>query len=257
MPQEITGWGLDLSNYSGVITKEWAERRVAEGWTHGIASTQDPAVTRDQLDDMSAGGLKIAAYVFMYASDHGTARQQIDRAIASIGGRPIERLWLDFEGNPDEPPPGYRNRWDLVSVPDFVEETVAACVGRLPGYDFYTSRAWWVRHMGEQNDTYKDYRLWLATADGNPNLDFKPFGGWERLTFEQYVFDQLTDGINCDWNVMGDQFPAPTVDDFGRGKREVFNEWVRNEQRHRDDMVAREDAHLAWVKARETEWSIP
>lgn len=52
--------------------------------------------------------------------------------------------------------------------------------------------------------------------------------------------------------------PAPpTVDDFGRGRREMFNEWVRNAQRHRDDAIAREDAHLAWVKSREQEWSIP
>lgn len=213
MSQEITGWALDMSNYSGKITVEWAQRRVAEGWTHGIAGTQVADITQDQLKDMHDGGLTTDAYVFMYATGHGTPRQQIDQAIANIGNNPIERLWLDFEGFHDAPAGEFRNRWDLVSVPQFIRDTIAACVGRLPGYDFYTSRRWWMRYMAGTLDekAYSTYRLWLSTADGNPNMVFEPFGGWVRLSLEQYSFDQLTDGINCDWNVMGKQFEDPVT----------------------------------------------
>jgi hypothetical protein len=208
----ITGWALDMSNWSGKITSEWVGRRLAEGWNHGIAGTQVAEITQDQLDDMLAGGMTVDAYVFLYAQGRGTATEQVDAALANVGGRAIGRLWLDFEGNHDAPAGEFRNRWDLVSVSGFVKEATDACIGKVFS-GIYTSRSWWLRYMGAV-ETYKDFPLWLATADGNPNLVFEPFGGWDTCSIEQYVFDQVTDGINCDWNVMGQQFfdVEPVVD---------------------------------------------
>jgi N-acetyl-anhydromuramyl-L-alanine amidase AmpD len=70
-------------------------------------------------------------------------------------------------------------------------------------------------------------------------------------------------GANFPWNrvveaTLSPAEPAvpPPPDDFQRGRREMFNEWVRATQRYHDDVVTRADAHLAWVKSREQEWGI-
>ena len=203
----MANWAVDMSNWSGKITLAQAQQMRAEGWDHAIVGLQNADIAQNQLDMLSAAGLTVDSYVYLLPDL--SASDQIAVAMDKLGGRGVQKLWLDCEG---ENWPGPQESITLI------QQAADACIG-VVWTGIYTSRNWWITHT-DNSEQFKDWALWLATADDVPDLSFTPFGGWTRLAMEQFAFDRPVAGVNCDLNVVSPPLvpvPPETPTDFVLG----------------------------------------
>jgi hypothetical protein len=183
---------VDVSHWSG---SGWgAECFVENGVTHLIAGTQNPTITRAQLDAAVAAGMTVDAYVYLYWSSSVTA--QVQAALDTIEGYPVTRLWLDAENNAG----GYTSSQILQKI----QEGLDAC-GSTP-CGIYTAKWWWDPSTN-YSTAFADVPLWYARYDLIPDFNdwyngLSDFGGWVDPTGKQYQGSNYFCGVNVDRNIM-------------------------------------------------------
>lgn len=214
MTTQVLGWGIDLSNQSGVPSAACAARLFAAGCRRAILNTFAADTFAQQYDVLSRAGIDCDGYCYLdfpggrYYTAGQDGAEQVAEALAHMGGRVVGRLQLDCE---DEAALG-RNVADNVG---FIQTAVDACAGHVfSGY--YSRRDWHVRATGDTHQ-FADLglELWDATNDGTPDLGRADYGGWGVPYMEQYAFDQVVgadaqgqDGIVADLNVWGTLEPV-------------------------------------------------
>jgi hypothetical protein len=184
---------IDVSNYSGPFGPEAVACWRRQGFDHIVCGTQRATVTLQQLEAALAGGMSIAAYVYLYWAYDIAA--QVQAARETVAGYPIERLWLDCEDEaagrgPDE-------------IVRLIGQAVAAC-GETP-HGIYTGRWWWVPHTGNST-AFARLPLWHAEYTASPGLapgfdDFRAYGGWTRPVMWQYQGTTWLCGVSVDLNL--------------------------------------------------------
>lgn len=188
----MTEFAVDISNWSGVPSPEQARQIRAAGFARAICGTQHAATTQGQLDVLGAAGLALEAYTYL-RFDRDPA-PQLEAGLAALGGRVVERMWLDCEAE------AALERLGVAGVIEHIVQAAEACVGVVFS-GIYTRRGWWLEQTGNST-RFRDFPLWDATNDGRPDLAFSAYGGWERVTMEQFAFDQPVAGVNCDLNIV-------------------------------------------------------
>lgn len=131
-----------------------------------------------QWDAADRADLRKRGYVYLnfpggqYYAGIGPAAQ-VTAALATFGGRVIERLGLDCED------PG--NTLDVVDTVAFIKAAVDACAGRVFS-DIYTAPAWWKQYTANTiMFAAMGMLLWLANPTGIEPTSLElpvPFGGW-------------------------------------------------------------------------------
>ena len=183
---------VDVSHWSG---SGWsADCFVDSGITHLIAGTQNPTITRAQLDAALAAGMTVDAYVYLYWSSSLTT--QVQNALATVEGYPITRLWLDAENSAA----GYTSAQILQKI----QEALDAC-GETP-CGIYTAKWWWDPATG-YSTAFSDVPLWYARYDLVPDFadwygGISDFGGWTDPAGKQYQGSNDVCGVNVDRNIM-------------------------------------------------------
>ena len=204
---------VDVSHWSG---SGWsAGCFVDNGVTHLIAGTQNPTITRAQLDAAVAAGMTVDAYVFLYWGSSITA--QVQNALATVEGYPVTRLWLDAENSAA----GYTSAQILAKI----QEALDAC-GPMP-CGIYTAKWWW-DPATSYSTAFGDVPLWYArydlTADFNDWYSgVSDFGGWTDPTGKQYQGSNYFCGVNVDRNVMYVE-DAPTASFKGETGRVIASQ---------------------------------
>lgn len=184
---------LDVSNYSGAFGAEAVACWQEQGYRHLVCGTQRPEITRRQLETALAGGLSVAAYVYLYWRHDVVAAVQ--RSLAALEGLPVERLWLDCED--------VRGALSAEDVVERIAAAVAAC-GAFP-HGIYTGRWWWTPNTDE-SAAFRHLPLWHAEYTGSPSTlpdfgRFLPYGGWSRPAMWQYQGTTALCGVSVDLNL--------------------------------------------------------
>lgn len=195
--------GIDISNWDGEVTADLTACLKQNGIEHVVvrASLERPdlqAITRRQLQALTAAGIATSIYIWMYAS--WDPAQTVQSAVQLVDGFPETQFWLDCEETSDVGAPAANVTW--------IERAVAAIrnQGRIPG--IYTGAWWWGPHTANATN-FTDVRLWVADYDGVADVGvWAPFGGWPALTGKQY---QGSDsgaicGIKVDLDVFADSY---------------------------------------------------
>ena len=183
---------VDVSHWSG---SGWsAGCFIDNGVTHLIAGTQNPTITRAQLEAALAAGMTVDAYVFLYWGSDITT--QVQKALETVQGYPITRLWLDAENSSA----GYRSAQILQKI----QEALDAC-GSTP-CGIYTAKWWW-DPATNYSAAFSDVPLWYARYDLTPDFNdwyngISDFGGWTDPTGKQYQGSNYFCGVNVDSNIM-------------------------------------------------------
>ena len=117
------------------------------------------------------------------------------RALDTLGGFPIERLWLDCE----EATAGFSPQQIVAEI----EAGLAACAPLPSG--IYTGRWWWPASTGNSS-RFAGVPLWHAEYMPSPNTlpdfaAFKPYGGWTRPAMWQFQGTTSVCGVSVDRNV--------------------------------------------------------
>jgi len=179
------------------------------GYRHVIAGTQDPEVTRQQLEIAVRGGMTVDLYVYLYWTV--SVPEQVRDALAMAAEFPeVGRIWLDVE----ESPAGR----SAATLSGLIEEGLRALDG-FPG-GIYTRASWWNENLGGTT-RFADIPLWYARYDARDTLeawddavDPDRFGGWERPTGKQYADHHVhTCGLAVDRNAfLVDREPTVALD---------------------------------------------
>ncbi|MFQ5938209.1 MAG: GH25 family lysozyme, partial [Acidiferrobacterales bacterium] len=204
---------VDISFWSGNISGSEVACWRDNGIRHVVAGTQNPQIARQQLETAVTGGMTVDAYVVLYW-DFDIANQ-VQAALATINGLPVQRLWLDVE----KP----RGNWSATQLIHKIEQGVSAC-GPMP-CGIYTRKVWW-RDNVANTSAFSNLPIWYAYYDGQSEFEDwygplfwyeGPFGGWSDPTGKQFDSDWTAPdlcGVNVDYNVMyvnGVGSPSPDV----------------------------------------------
>ena len=188
---------VDISHWSGTISPDDVACWKTNGIEHVIPGTQNPGITRQQLQTALAGGLSADAYVVLYWDQNMAA--QVQAALNTIAGFPIGRLWLDVEVYPGSRTPA--------QLEGLIGDALDAC-GSTP-CGIYTAKWWWDAYM-RGSTAFASVPLWYANYDGNPSLGswaWQQFGGWVEPTGKQYQVGYLC-GVNVDFNIIHTDAPS-------------------------------------------------
>ena len=197
---------IDVSNYSGVFSREQAACWRENGYAHVICGTQRPSITRQQLEAAAAAGLTLDAYVYLYWRHNVAA--QVKEALATLAGFPVGRLWLDCE---DDPAGAGKD-----AIVGLIAEAVAAC-GSFPR-GIYTGRWWWAPNTGDSRD-FAHLPLWHAEYTASPAVlpdfdAFQGYGGWTRPQMWQFQGTTSLCGVTVDLNLRDAAPPPPAPEDM-------------------------------------------
>lgn len=185
-------FAVDISLWSGEITDAEVRCWYEQGVRHVIVGTQNPRISRQQLDMAIAGGMTVDLYEYLYWNVSMT--KQVEEALVLADEYPeVGRLWLDAEENPGS--------FGRVALTQKLEEALTACGEVECG--IYTAKWWWQPAM--QNSTaFNHVPLWYALYDLNPSMDTwstQKFGGWATPTAKQWQETYFC-GIDVDKNTM-------------------------------------------------------
>ena len=201
-------FALDISFWEGPVSEEELECFWDSGVRHIIAGTQVMELTRQQLDVITARGMTVDAYEYLYwDQDMAT---QIDEAMEIVEDRPIGRLWLDVEEDPGDL--GANALIDKVQVALDRCRTYEASHGITCG--IYTGPGFWRSYM---NNTarFAEVPLWYAWYNMKTSLsswDTEAFGGWDAPVAKQWA-EQAICGYGADKDTMiVDAAPTVVVD---------------------------------------------
>jgi hypothetical protein len=187
-------FAVDISLWSGEIADSEVRCWWDQGVRHVIAGTQNPRITRQQLDMALAGGMTVDLYIYLYWIDSMT--DQVEEALAIAAEYPeVSRIWLDIE----EKPTGF----GVAALKAKVDEALEAC-GDFP-CGIYTGKPFWQTYLANTTK-YADagVPLWYAWYDLNPSMSTwstQKFGGWTQPAAKQYQETYFC-GIDVDKNTM-------------------------------------------------------
>ena len=88
---------IDVSHWTGEVTTQQMECLARRGVRRVIVCAQRREVARQQLATAVAAGLEVEGYVYLYLRADVTGR--VHRALETLAGFPVRRLWLDAEGH--------------------------------------------------------------------------------------------------------------------------------------------------------------
>lgn len=161
----------------------------AEGYDLVICGSQRRQVTRSQLQAALEAGMKLEAYVWL--GWQGDTADQVRRALETVEGFPVRRLWLDVE----EPDGGLTAELILNAI----QRALDACGTMLAG--IYTSRSKW-QILAGNSPRFGDLPLWAAFYTDDDDIDNwgGPFGGWDRCQMRQHAGDAELAGVHVDLN---------------------------------------------------------
>lgn len=179
------GRAIDISNWSGAVTREQFDAILALGYDLCIVGTQDRDIAQRQMVRAVVAGFELDAYVWL--SWGKPIIPQIERALVTISGYPVGRLWLDVE----EESHG-------VHMIKTIRRAVDACAGHPVG--IYTSRYKWQAITGDTN-AFAHLPLWDAWYGHEDIEDFVPYGGWSRCEVRQHQGTTNLEGVSVDLNV--------------------------------------------------------
>ncbi len=192
-------FAVDISLWSGEVTDSEVRCWWDQGVRHVVAGTQNPRITRQQLDMAKAGGMTVDLYVYLYWNQNMAA--QVGEALALAAEYPeVGRLWLDVEESP--------GGLGASALKQKVGEAVEAC-GEFP-CGIYTGKGFWQSSMGGTTQ-FAHVPLWYAWYDLNPSMSTwatQKFGGWAAPTAKQWQETYFC-GIDVDKNTMLVDAEAP------------------------------------------------
>lgn len=198
MGSEMTrdrGFAVDISNWSGQIGSTTVEQWKLNGVKRVIVGTQNEAIMRQQMHQVTRADVSLEAYVYLYDNFNSFA-DQVKEAIRRFADFPVRRLWLDCEFATTAPP-------DVVV--ERIQRAVDACNVAGVTCGIYTG-GWWWRPMTGNYVGFADVPLWFAsyvTPGMGPNCPagLRPgFGGWQWGVMRQYRGTVLLNGVNVDFN---------------------------------------------------------
>lgn len=184
-------FGVDISLWSGEITDEEVGCWYDEGVRHVIAGTQNPRVTKQQLDEALEGGMSVDAYIYLHWDEDVT--EEVKHDVEMLKDYPIGRLWIDVE----EHPAGR----SVAQLEAKIQEALDAC-GETP-CGIYTAAWWWEPHMRD-SDAFADVPVWYAYYDHDASMQTwarQSFGGWELPWGKQWNEIYFC-GIDVDKNTI-------------------------------------------------------
>lgn len=170
MPLRPRGLGVDVSNYSGLITHDKMRMVRNGGASYIIIGTQDWAIATMQYQAALDAGISVEFYW-----EHGDYPVWIPANVL---------LWIAVERG---------SRFDSRDVLYHQHFPV-----RVGGYGIYTSRSEWRRITGD-TDAFASWLLWDA-AYGDRDAPFVPYGGWMTRDTIQYEQNVNFNGVHCDLN---------------------------------------------------------
>lgn len=185
-------YGVDISLWSGPITDTELDCLWDEGVRHVIAGTQNPRITRQQLDAALEAGMTVDAYVYLHWDED--MEVQVRESVALASEYPVGRLWLDVEQEPGE--------LEVEDLERLIETAADAC-GSFP-CGIYTGKWFWDAYM-EGSEVGADLPLWYAVYDGEPSMDTwsaQQFGGWDEPWGKQFMGDGTLCGVGLDENTI-------------------------------------------------------
>lgn len=192
---------VDMSKWGGELTDlECQAMKLAGVKTVLIATGPGGYGTGAHQQAMSAhkNGLRVEAYYFLeFGSD---PKWWIKAGYEALGEATayVERVWIDVEDvvNPKPSDPN-----------GYVYQGIAAAMAwySLAEVGVY-SGAWYWRDPKYMNNTeyFKDFQLWNAWYDDDPDVDGLPYGGWTKdsVAIEQFGGTQFVGGQSVDVNYI-------------------------------------------------------
>jgi hypothetical protein len=183
--------GIDCSNYGGTPSEAALDELLRMGVKFAIPGTQNPTITRTQIDAFERRGISVpSVYCFLDFDGNDVARVQA----ALQFGKPV---WLDVEV-------------DSTDVAQ-LDASVAACAGNIAG--IYTGRYYpiWQHSTG-----YSWLPLWHADYRDPSHADdiferFAPYAGWTHPAVWQYQGTTQVAGFGVDLNLYREVAPAPPL----------------------------------------------
>ena len=184
--------GVDISHWTGKINDTIAQNWKRKGVKHVIAGTQRRNITRQQLAVCVRNGFTVDAYVYLYF--RGSMTYQVQKALRTIQGFPVTRLWLDIEDKP--------TGLSVAQIKAKIREAIRATQG-FP-YGIYTGAWWWKYYLKNTKD-FSHVPLWYPRYDKNPSLStwaWQKFGGWQTPWGKQYQGTTRYGGAIVDLNTI-------------------------------------------------------
>ena len=199
--------GIDVS--FSRVSPVWCQKRVSEGyrvfvaclWTGGYQSKPGiMAVSEANLRDAREAGMITAGY--LNTNPWWPASTSLNEAKLAAGAE-WEKIPIVFND---------------VEIPAVTEAQIKAHCEAITGAGkrtaIYSARWFWTGpYMGNpQWPWLKDYKIWNAYYDGDPDIDFgkAPWGPWTvaDVIGEQYGGTDI-EGVTVDWNTFDEAFFAP------------------------------------------------
>jgi len=163
--------------------------------------TYPPSVTAQQLDMAVSCGLAVDAYIYCWWD-----MDRMRRDVVTLGGRQLNRLWLDVEEFANGLPGTVAARIAFVkqalAVLDAYPHKQQAQVGIYTGGWFW-GNARTANYMRNATD-FSNRPLWTSQYDGIPNVDVADmYGGWQKAAIKQWKGTTSLAGVQkVDLNVV-------------------------------------------------------
>lgn len=185
-------FAVDISLWSGEVTDSEMRCWWDGGVRHVIVGTQNPRISRQQLDMALDGGMTVDLYVYLYWNID--MKKQVADALALAAEYPeVGRLWLDVEENP--------GGIGVTALKTKLHDALDACGNVECG--IYTGKGFWTSYMGNTSE-FSSVPLWYAWYDLDPSTSTwstQKFGGWAAPTAKQWQ-ETYYCGIDVDKNTM-------------------------------------------------------
>lgn len=179
---------LDISNYYGYVSREWAARCVDAGIRHAIIrlsleTNEHINIARHQIAVFQDAGMEMVSGYWWAYPTLDDPRTIATRVVGTYPGLPLYAA--DLEDDQHSYPSPIRNiDWLHLALAGFAENSAPSCI--------YTGEWYWRQWMGN-TDEFRDVPLWVANWDRTPgNLDFTPFGGWTAAAGKQWCGEAHT-----------------------------------------------------------------
>lgn len=245
--------GLDLSNYYGYITPQWAAACVEAGIQRAtvrlsLETDEHIRIAHHQIATFQDAGIETDGYWWGYPTldDPHIIAERI------VGTYPDLPLYsADMEDEPHSYPNPVANAdWLHLALAGFMDVGVQSAI--------YTGYGYWMQYMGNTEE-FQDVPLWVAYWDRTPgDMSFLRFGGWTQAVGKQWCGeahtpDSIVAGIAVDRSTW-DTALLPGVDDLSaeeRAELDFLRSWrglTMNE--YPDQLQAQRDQIASVTKAK-------
>jgi len=206
---------VDFANYTPVPSPEQVRCLLGSGYTRAIVGVSFGGVARRQLEVCASGGMDIEA--FCWVRWNADWRAPLDKALATVRGLPVSRLWLDCED---------ATSWPEAMIEARILEAEAYVRSDWRDIDtkaIYTGKWWWDAHMPTSR-RFAAWDLWTAAYISGEPEGRSPamYGGWTKAAIWQYAGTVQTCGLNTDRNlIMEDHMPTAEYDELKQRDEDI------------------------------------